>query len=87
MGLCLLLGFFSFCWVALSSPDVMVFALSYYILFLSYLLSLRSLVFLKRDRRESIRRGSVRRGDGGEGEREELGDVEGGETIIGVYIV
>lgn len=52
--LCLLLGFFSFCWCALSNFNVMVFILSYCILLC--LLSLRSLFQREKRSRSGWRR-------------------------------
>ena len=63
------------CWVALSSFDVMVLFFSCYILYYYY--PLEACSFLMRRKKGS--------GSGWEGSGEELGGVEGGETIIGIY--
>ena len=79
MGLCLLpsFRFFSFCWFVFSNDTVIGFALRHFISFCSILLlSLRNLFSSnERQRVDSEERSS----------REELGRVEGRETVIMIY--
>ena len=70
------LGLFSFSWLALSNFDVMFVVLSYFVMVCCYLLEACS--FLVRHRKGVDLDG---RGSG-----EELGEIEGGETVSGYSI-
>lgn len=73
--LCLLLELLSCCWVSLSSFDVMVFVLFYFVMFGSYILEACS--FLMKGRKGVNLEGR--------GVWEGLDRIEGGETIIKIY--